>query len=117
MRRAQIFAKERDADKASTFIDGDGFRLAGACFKDEARDAEAAGFVFEGGENRAPDTLPAGSGRDVHPFDFPDAWLGAADGPAADRLAGDVGQEEAAAALSDFVGIEPKEVRTVLRIA
>ncbi len=62
-------------------------------------------FGFEGGDNSSADALAADARCDVHPFDFGDAGFDQSDGTAADRLAVEVGDEEAAAAFGNFLGI------------
>src|SRR5262245_60624770 len=84
---ADVFAVERDFDKARAFVDGDRVWLAWACFEDEAPSTELAGDRFELNDDALADAAAAGLRRDVHPLDLGFIAFDASDGAAADGLA------------------------------
>jgi hypothetical protein len=115
--RVDILTKGRETYKTHLAVQGNGFRLSVARFKQNPRDAQPACLFLESQEYPAAYSLAACIWFDIHSLDFGRISTDSTDSSTTERLPVCIGNEECSSPLFDLLCIKSKVICTFLRIA
>jgi len=111
-----VLPEEGDWVEASCPIEREGRGLPDAGFEDKSPDAKGPRLRLERSHEAPPEPAPAHDGRHIHPLEFGRLGIEEPQGAAADRRSPSVNDEESAAPVGYFLGIQVKVVRSRLGI-
>jgi hypothetical protein len=116
VRGEAVFPEEGDWLEASCSIEGEGGGLPDPGFEDQSPNTKRARLRFERSHEAPPEAFPAHQRRYVHPLEFGRLGVEEPEAATADRRSPSVNDEEGAAAVGYFLGIQLKVVCSRLRI-